>query len=131
MKTESDYLFVYGTLRPACDHAMAGFLAKRARLLGSARVRGRLYQLDWYPGLLGPVAADDWVQGDLYELTDPEPTLADLDRYEIDASALFERSLVPAVRDTQEQVSAWVYFYRGEVREAQRIASGDYLRRDG
>jgi gamma-glutamylcyclotransferase (GGCT)/AIG2-like uncharacterized protein YtfP len=55
--------------------------------------------------------------------------LAELDRYEIDASALFERRLVPVVCDSAERLTAWVYFYRGPVREEQRIASGDYLRR--
>jgi len=125
------YLFVYGTLRAGCGHPMARFLAERARLIGSARVRGRLYKLDWYPGLLGPATPLDWVQGDLYELADAATTLADLDRYEIDASALFERCLVPVVRDSGEQLTACAYFYRGEVREEQRILSGDYLKSGG
>ena len=110
---------------------MARFLAERGRLLGSARVQGRLYDLGWYPGLLAPAAADDWVQGDLYELVDPDATLPRLDRYEIGASALFERCLTPVLRDAQEQVSAWVYYFRGKVNQGQRIASGDYLRRGG
>jgi gamma-glutamylcyclotransferase (GGCT)/AIG2-like uncharacterized protein YtfP len=131
MKMITAHLLVYGTLRPVSGHPMARFLAERGRLLGGARVQGRLYDLAWYPGLVGTTAADEWVQGDLYELTDPEATLADLDRYEIDASARFERCQVPVVRDSQEQLTAWVYFYRGEVREEQRIASGDYLRRGG
>jgi gamma-glutamylcyclotransferase (GGCT)/AIG2-like uncharacterized protein YtfP len=124
MNQPCHYLFVYGTLRPACGHPMARFLAERGRLLGGARVQGRLYDLAWYPGLVGTTAADEWVQGDLYELNDPETTLAD-------ASAQFERCLVPVVRDSEGQLTAWVYLYRGEVREEERIASGDYLRRGG
>jgi gamma-glutamylcyclotransferase (GGCT)/AIG2-like uncharacterized protein YtfP len=107
---------------------MARFLAERGRLLGAARVPGRLYNLGWYPGLLEPAAADDWVQGDLYELTDPDATLPRLDRYEIGASALFERCLVPVSRGPGGELSAWVYYYRGKVNDGQRIASGDYLR---
>jgi len=108
---------------------MAGFLAERARLLGRASVPGRLYHLSWYPGLLPPAAPADWVQGDLYELADAAATLADLDRYEIDASRMFERCRVSAVRESGEQLTAWVYLYRGNVREEQRILSGDYLKR--
>src|SRR3989442_228805 len=111
------YLFVYGTLRPACNHSMATFLAQRARLLGPARVQGRLYNLGWYPGLLSAAGSDDWVQGDLYKLLDAEPTLATLDGYETDASAQFERFVMPVFRDNGVQLDAWVYFYRGEVEE--------------
>jgi gamma-glutamylcyclotransferase (GGCT)/AIG2-like uncharacterized protein YtfP len=122
-----EYLFVYGTLRPGCGHPMAAFLAQRGHLLGRASVSGRLYNLGWYPGLLPPALPGDIVQGDLYELTVAECTLAELDRYEIDASALFERGSASVVRGSGEQVSAWLYYYRGEVRESQRITSGDFL----
>jgi gamma-glutamylcyclotransferase (GGCT)/AIG2-like uncharacterized protein YtfP len=120
------YLFVYGTLRPGCGHPMAAFLARRARLLGSASVNGRLYNLGWYPGLLPPALPGDVVQGDLYALENAD-MLSELDRYEIDASASFERSNAPVMLGSGEQVTAWVYYYRGEVWESQRISSGDYL----
>jgi gamma-glutamylcyclotransferase (GGCT)/AIG2-like uncharacterized protein YtfP len=124
-------LFVYGTLRPGCAHPMARFLAERGRLLGRAKIQGRLYDLDWYPGLLEPAAADDWVQGDLYELADPDATLPKLDRYEIGASALFERRFALVRSEAEGDVTAWVYYYRGKVNAGQRIASGDYLNPGG
>jgi hypothetical protein len=30
------------------------------------------------------------------------------------------------VRENGEQVTAWVYWFRGHVKDEQRIASGDY-----
>jgi gamma-glutamylcyclotransferase (GGCT)/AIG2-like uncharacterized protein YtfP len=124
-------LFVYGTLRRASQHAMAKYLAARSAWLGLARMPGRLYDLGQYPGLLEAVDAADWVCGDLYELADPDHTLAVLDRYEgyspSDAHPwLFER--VPATATLADGVSrpAWVYMYRQRVREEQRIHAGDY-----
>jgi gamma-glutamylcyclotransferase (GGCT)/AIG2-like uncharacterized protein YtfP len=57
-------LFVYGSLRRGGANDIAG-LAPAARLLSSARVRGRLYDLGAYPALvLDPGAA--WVTGEVY-----------------------------------------------------------------
>ncbi len=130
MNAERSYLFVYGTLRPGCGHPMATFLAGCARLLGSGRINGRLYRCGWYPGLLPAENPEDWVHGDLFDVTSADGTLAELDRYENDASDLFERREVLVVRDSGERCTAWVYFFRGKVDPAKRIASGDYLRAD-
>jgi gamma-glutamylcyclotransferase (GGCT)/AIG2-like uncharacterized protein YtfP len=127
MKREGRYLFVYGTLRPGCAHPMASFLAQRARLLGSARINGRLYRCGWFPGLLPAESPDDWVHGELFDLPNAEVTLAELDRYESDASDLFERRQVPVLCGAGEQCTAWVYFYRGQVDPAKHITSGDFL----
>jgi len=129
MDPEGCYLFVYGTLRPGCGHPMAAYLAGRGRLLGSATIRGRLYQLTWYPGLAPTACSEDSVRGDLYELADGEATLAELDRYEIDASALFERHRAAVTDASGQRVTAWVYYYRGPIDESQRIPSGDFLHR--
>lgn len=130
MDVECRYLFVYGTLRPGCDHPMARFLADRARLVGPGRVNGRLFRCGWYPALLSAEHPDDWVHGDLFHMTDADETLAELDHYENDASDLFERSEVLVIRDCGERCTAWVYFYHGQVDPTKRIASGDYLRAD-
>jgi gamma-glutamylcyclotransferase (GGCT)/AIG2-like uncharacterized protein YtfP len=121
------YLFVYGTLRPGCGHSMSSFLSERARCMGNARINGRLYQCGWFPGLLPAEEPEDWVRGDLFDLTSAEATLAELDRYENDASDLFERRQVPVFSDSGEKCNAWVYFYRGQVDPARRIRSGDFL----
>jgi gamma-glutamylcyclotransferase (GGCT)/AIG2-like uncharacterized protein YtfP len=125
-------LFVYGTLRQATGHEMAGFLARGTSLLGPARVRGRLYNVTWYPGMVEAVNDDEWVHGDVYELASPAPTLAMLDRYEGCApedgsAALFERRRSRAVLQTGETLFCWAYFYLGPVQDENRILSGDYF----
>jgi gamma-glutamylcyclotransferase (GGCT)/AIG2-like uncharacterized protein YtfP len=123
------HLFVYGTLLRRSRHPMSGFLAARARYVGAAKVRGRLYDLGRYPGMLEPATDADWVHGDIYHLGDGTTTLAELDAYELAESPLpayFERQLASATLANGTSVPAWVWWYRGEVSESQRIASGRY-----
>jgi gamma-glutamylcyclotransferase (GGCT)/AIG2-like uncharacterized protein YtfP len=131
MTSAGQDLFVYGTLRQAGGHAMAQFLASQARRIGPGKVRGRLYDLGSYPGLVEARAENEWVHGEIYELPQPAETLAVLDRYEgcgpeDRPPLLFERWAAPVVLPTGEVRSCWVYFYKGQVREDQWIVSGDY-----
>ena len=122
-------LFVYGTLLRRSRHPMARLLAERARFAGAARMRGRLYDLGRYPGMLEPVGDEDWVHGDLYDLGEGTTTLAELDAYEQAESPLpayFERQLGEAVHEDGTRVPVWIYWYHGEVVESQRIGSGRY-----
>ena len=124
-----DRLFVYGTLRPGCGHPMADFLAAHATHLGQAITAGRLYDLGRYPGMLEPAVDGDWVVGDLFEVTTPA-VLQKLDDYEGIESprpAFFERQVVMVQMPDGNDCRAFVYWYRGDIPEAQRIASGCYL----
>lgn len=102
----TDLLFVYGTLRAACRSAMGceqrQILARESRLIGPGWVRGRLFDLGEYPGLVlapdhastdltsahraGAQGADadarDHVFGDVIALTNPADSLFWLDAYE-------------------------------------------------
>jgi gamma-glutamylcyclotransferase (GGCT)/AIG2-like uncharacterized protein YtfP len=123
------HLFVYGTLLRRSRHPMARFLAERARYAGAAQVRGRLYDLGRYPGMLEPSAEQDWVHGDLYDLGEGTTTLAELDAYEQAESPLpayFERQVAEAVRADGTRLPVWIYWYRGAVAEGRRITSGRY-----
>jgi gamma-glutamylcyclotransferase (GGCT)/AIG2-like uncharacterized protein YtfP len=122
-------LFVYGTLLRRSRHPMALALAQRALYVGAARVRGRLFDLGRYPGMLEPAGEEDWVHGDLYDLGHGTTTLAELDAYEHAESplpAFFERQLAEVIRGDGLTRAAWVYWYRGEVADRQRIVSGRY-----
>jgi gamma-glutamylcyclotransferase (GGCT)/AIG2-like uncharacterized protein YtfP len=108
---------------------MARYLAERARFVGEARISGRLYDLGPYPGMVEPAAPEDWVHGDLFELAELETTLAELDRYEGNATplpCLFERGQAAITLANGELVTAWVYWYRGDVSQHTRIVSGSY-----
>jgi gamma-glutamylcyclotransferase (GGCT)/AIG2-like uncharacterized protein YtfP len=127
-----NHLFVYGTLRSGFQNQYARLLAEEETLLGRARIRGKLYDIGRYPGLVLSSAPQELVIGEVYRLQDPDRTLATLDRYEgaeftrVAATILLEAGELEA----GEQLPAWVYVYNRPVAEGSRILSGDYLARE-
>jgi gamma-glutamylcyclotransferase (GGCT)/AIG2-like uncharacterized protein YtfP len=118
-------LFVYGTLRLGLKNRYALLLAESATFLGAAFVRGRLYRVSDYPGLVLDDDARDCVRGDLFRLHHPDETLTLLDDYE---GSDYRR--VPAavsVIDSRESLTAWTYVYNGDLAGKVRIESGDFL----
>ena len=123
-------LFVYGTLRKDVNKSMFHLLAKQSRFLGSAKVRGRLYDLGDYPGLV-PSDEARWVRGEAYQIDDNPDVLLTLDRYEgcspeDPAPHEFERVTQLAVLDDGTTQQVWVYVYRLSIDEKPEIGSGDY-----
>jgi len=122
-------LFVYGTLLSGAGHAMGARLRRQARPLGEASMQGRLYRVDSYPGLVETEDARERVHGELYDLNNPRAALQWLDAYE---------GIVPGHHDQNEyrrierpvrvasgeDVTAWVYLYRKDVRRLQPIPDG-------
>ena len=123
-------LFVYGTLRRGCSNDIAR-LVPQARLVSTARVRGILYLVSWYPHLiLDPQA--DWVHGELYEV--PTAAWAVLDALEEVVKAerpngeYFRRETVVQAADGNA-VAAMVYEGNPAVLPRHtRIAHGDWAR---
>ena len=111
---------------------MARYLAERGALLGEAKIAGQLYNLGRYPGLVETAGDNDWVFGGLYDLgQNAAETIAELDRYENAESpqpAFFDRQLAEVVGEDGTRQQAWVYWFRGAVRAADRIQSGRYLK---
>lgn len=116
-------IFVYGTLRPACDHAMARWLAQRSRVLGPASVQGNLLRVAHYPGL---VAGAGQVYGDLLELEGDGLTavVAELDAYE---GGEYCRELSPVRLLDGAEARAWIYWYTADTVGLNVITSGDWL----
>ncbi|MFB8786923.1 gamma-glutamylcyclotransferase family protein, partial [Pasteurella multocida] len=73
------HLFVYGTLMSHTRTAKALRLGRAAELIGPATLRGLLYRISWYPGL---VEGDGRVHGEVHRLKDPAASLVWLDAYE-------------------------------------------------
>ena len=119
------HFFVYGTLRRGCENPHAELLARAGRFVGAGKVRGRLYRIDWYPGMT--LGGEQWVIGDVFELNDPE-AIEELDRYE--GSNEYRRVKTTAwIENGEEQeTECWVYEYIGPVVESERIESGDWLK---
>lgn len=132
-ESETALLFVYGTLRRGHAHPMARRLALSARYLGRGRVNGRLYRIDYYPGLRLSARPCEWVTGDLYDLSGVPALLARLDRYErlgMERRRRGEYARVMTQVWTAETAprQAWVYLYRKPVARLTRLFRGDFLR---
>lgn len=83
-------LFVYGTLRIGGSNDIRRFGAC-SRLLGPARVRGRLYDLGDYPGLV--LGGSGWVSGELHAIGAAiEPALDELEEVWPQRSGLYRRT---------------------------------------
>jgi hypothetical protein len=93
---------------------MAAFLSGHARFIGEGRTPGRLLDLRAYPGMVEAASPDDWVQGDVFELTDPETTFPAVDRYEgcDRPNPLYERRKTLVMLSTANEIEAWYYHYR-------------------
>jgi gamma-glutamylcyclotransferase (GGCT)/AIG2-like uncharacterized protein YtfP len=110
-------VFVYGTLlRGEVNH----YLLDGAAYLGPHRTEPcfSLHNLGAYPGLAhgGHTA----VSGEVYELGDAG--LSRLDRLE-DHPRLYDRVTIPTYYGR-----AWIYLYRGSLRDKPLISSGDWRR---
>ena len=110
------FLFVYGTLRCGSNHPMAALLASHAQFIAEGKASGRLLDLGSYPGMVEAESPDDWVHGDVFELHDPESTLAALDHYEgcDRANPLYTRRQTQVTISTGEKLNAWYYHYCGK-----------------
>jgi len=118
---------VYGTLRSGFTNRHAQRLHACATLAGKAQVRARLYDLGGYPGLRLSADGEDWVTGELYDLTD-ESLLRELDEYE---GPEYRRVIAAARMDDGREIQTWVYEHAAPISEAQRIVSGEDPRRAG
>ena len=123
--TETPYLFVYGTLRRAALERAHELLAGRATLIGMGCFQGRLYDLGRYPGAVASTNRTDRVYGEIYRLRQSAAVFERLDRYE---GEYFARRWMRVRHGTGDKIFSWVYLYRGRVKDAQRIRSGDYLK---
>ena len=116
------YLFVYGTLKSNFRNRYARRVRREARLLGPARMPGRLYRVRWYPGMRPARRRDDVVQGEVFRLHKPEPMLAALDEYE--GKHIYAREMRMATLATGRRLRCWVYMYRIPLAERRRVAAG-------
>lgn len=123
-----DLIFVYGTLMSHTGTPKARQLMAEADSLGPATIAGRLYRIDWYPGL---VAGDGRVQGEVFRLRTPAASLVWLDAYEGivlgDAGSNrneYERVRRPVTLADGRTIEAWVYLYLRDTSTATPVADG-------
>lgn len=118
-------VFVYGTLRRGGSNhfRMAG-----GRFVTGGSVRGRLYRIDWYPGLV-LVPGGGCVIGEVFDVTGDQ--LRELDVFEGLSAGETEgseyRRVLTDVSHDGKTTHAWVWEWLGPVDETRLIASGDWL----
>jgi gamma-glutamylcyclotransferase (GGCT)/AIG2-like uncharacterized protein YtfP len=107
---------------------MSGVLARHALLLGAGTVRGELYILGEYPGLVPRRDATDLVRGEMYEISADrlESTLRVLDEYEgLGAGAPvpheYRRELVTVTLDDGRRLQAWAYILNRSLEGLRRM----------
>ena len=124
-----EYLFVYGTL--LTQHNTFGlYLAQNSRLAATGKIKGKLYDIGNYPGVV-PDAAGGYVHGKIFEIDNDAAVLQKLDEYEgISAQDTppfeYTRVLYPAETDNGI-ILCWVYLYNWPVDGFTQVVNGDWL----
>ena len=129
MDTAVQRVFVYGTLRRGGSNhfRMAG-----AEFISCGTIAGRMYRIDWYPGLVLDPAGDE-VHGEVY-VVGPD-LLSVLDIFEggsvgeVEGSE-YRRVETTVMKQDSQTLSAWVWEWRGPVDESQRVSGGNWLKEE-
>ncbi|MGZ8227878.1 MAG: gamma-glutamylcyclotransferase family protein [Methylococcaceae bacterium] len=127
-----ELLFVYGTLRKHAFKSRHYLLAGQCDYFSDGCLRGKLYEVDDYPGAIESNDREDKIYGELYRLID-DAVLSRLDDYEecsddFPAPHEYSRKQLPIILPNGDSVLAWAYLYNPDVCNLKRITSGDYLR---
>jgi gamma-glutamylcyclotransferase (GGCT)/AIG2-like uncharacterized protein YtfP len=126
-------LFVYGSLRSGFHSQAYSYISSYFTFVGSAKVRGKLFDLGEYPA--GIKSNDDsFIVGELYRITNESETdwaFAQLDDYEgvfvePGETALYKREIADIHIDNTI-TKAWVYWYNADITGKPVVASGDIL----
>jgi gamma-glutamylcyclotransferase (GGCT)/AIG2-like uncharacterized protein YtfP len=129
MEPSPQTVFVYGTLRRGGSNhfRMAG-----AEFIAAGTITGRMYRIDWYPGIVLDPAGEE-IHGEAY-LVGPEQ-LSALDVFEgvsageVDGSE-YRRVETTVIQKNSQPLTAWVWEWLGMVDESQRLSDGDWLKDD-
>jgi gamma-glutamylcyclotransferase (GGCT)/AIG2-like uncharacterized protein YtfP len=121
------HLFVYGTLTRGSRSPVAALLEARARYIGNAWLRGRLYRLRHFPGAVPDPASKTLVWGNVYFLRNPM-LIAAIDQYEgcgacERAVPLFRREAVRVVLAGGKELDAWIYRFTGRTKGRPAVHS--------
>jgi gamma-glutamylcyclotransferase (GGCT)/AIG2-like uncharacterized protein YtfP len=133
MESANQQLFVYGSLRSGFNHPAYAYISNHFSLVGSAKVKGKLYDLGSYPAAL-PTKDECYILGELYRLKEEQEfswAIAQIDDYEgvnpePGETALYIREIA-TVYINDQATSAWIYWYNNDVSGKPLIASGDVL----
>ena len=114
MKLDTDFLFVYGTLRRgfALHHHLSGM---GAEFVAAGKVQAELFEMGKFPGARKSTKPEKIVQGELYRLRRAANALKVLDQVEgfsprNPEKSLFQRATTEVVLPNGERRVAWIYW---------------------
>lgn len=127
MEPSPQLVFVYGTLRRGGSNH---FRLAGAEFVAQGTITGRMYRIDWYPGLVLDDAGDE-IHGEVYsvgaDLLSALDIFEGLSAGEIEGSE-YRRVHTTVVRQDSQTLTAWVWEWLGITDESQRISDGDWLK---
>lgn len=125
----NDLIFVYGTLLDA-ENKYGVYLRDNSKFFSSAKVKGKLFDIGQYPGVVLYPDGADQVHGVLLQMDYPEATLDVIDIYEgfgKDQPQPNEFIRVLAEAETESGIElCWVYVYNLSLDNIRQIMSGNY-----
>jgi len=122
------HVFVYGTLRWGQGN-WKWALKDKAKFLGFAHTKGKMYHLGGFPGVRLSDDPEDLVWGEVYEVDDA--TLKTLDRLEGVDHGFYNRvETVVTYRNEhagERPEKVYIYEYGNQPNEHNRILTGDWV----
>ena len=101
-----------------------------AEFVAMGAIIGRMYRIDWYPGLVLDDGGDE-IHGEVYSVGPEQLSVLDifegLSAGEIEGSE-YRRVQTTVMRQDSQTEIAWVWEWLGIVDESQRVKSGDWLK---
>lgn len=128
----NDKLFVYGSLLHNFNSVIGQFLKSNAHFLGEVYVKGVIFDLGQYPGLVVNPNGDKLVYGHLLQLSAPEQVFVTLDNYEgiqpeRPGHSEYRRALIELESNAMQIDQAWSYVYNLPTTGLKEIPSGNYV----
>lgn len=127
------HVFVYGTLRRQLDMPIEQLLKGQVTFVGEGYIKGELYLVNYYPGLVIADNNDKTVLGEVYELENVGKSLPILDHYEgyganfPSPNEYIRQTIVVKMKDAS-LLNCWVYVYNWTIEESHKaIKNGDFL----
>ena len=121
-------LFVYGTLKSTYQHPMHQSLLRYAIYTGEGFLLGKLYKIDWYPGMIPSDNEQDKVFGEIYTIENEKALFELLDEYEgyeindEQNSDYLRRKAQVWYND--KYLETWVYWYNQSVEGLEELENG-------
>jgi gamma-glutamylcyclotransferase (GGCT)/AIG2-like uncharacterized protein YtfP len=106
------------------------YLKQHGSYLSEGKIKGQLYDIGDYPGLVLTASLKEYVYGSIYQLNNVKETLKIIDDYEGCGPDQHQPNLFVRVREaivTRDSVTiAWIYIYNLPVYSLRKMPSGKY-----